>query len=287
MELYGKTAGGRKASPAGPGRDCGMNKLRRGVNRRLCILNQRSSTENLAKSSLILLVVCGLGMTYFMIALRLFRTLWYHKVFAAASAWMFGYSMYDLYFEHMEQKIKKSLPRNTKKLAHYYTHFRGNVIPAIREAEEKSTDESQLYLFKIRRALLSGDPKEETERLKKSFPFVWYRMLTSILYMAKEKGAEAEDNLFGKNLNKMTHILSFINIQQGYNDAELKYIQFFLYFMPILFIFSSDWVNARILIEMNMQHVYQGIDAQNLKAYLFLASNFSALFIHWMRKQQI
>lgn len=264
-----------------------MNKLRMGINRRLCILNQRSIAENLAESSRILLIVCLLGMAYLAIALGLFHELWYHKFFAAASTLMFGYSMYDLYFEHLEQKIKKSLPRNTKKLSHYYMHFRGNVIPAIRETEEKSTYESQLYLFKIRRALLAGDPKEETERLKKSFPFVWYRMLASILYMAKEKGAETEDNLFGKNLNKITNILSFINIQQGYNDAELKYIQFFLYFMPILFIFASDWVNARILIEMNMQDIYQGIDAQNLKSYLFLASNFSALFIHWMRKQQI
>lgn len=264
-----------------------MNRLGLGINHRLCVLNQRSAAENLVKSSFILLSICGLSLAYFILALSLFHTLWYHKLFAAVSALLFGYSIYDLYFEYMEQQIKRSLPKTTKKLSHYYTHFRGNVIPAIRETEEKCAPEAQLYLFKIRKALLAGNPKAETEQLKKSFPFVWYRMLASILYMAKEKGMGTEENLFGKNLNKITNILSFINVQQGYNDAELKHIQFFLYFSPILFIFASDWVNARILIEMNMQDVYQGINAQNIKSYLFLASNFSALFIHWMRKQQI
>jgi hypothetical protein len=198
----------------------------------------------------------------------------------------------------MEKKIKRVLPKTTKKLSHYYAHFRGNVIPAMKETEEKCPVESKYYLIKIRKALMSDNTDKEIAALKSSFPFVWFRMLTSILYMAKKKGNGIEkavdksidsesSNLIGKNLMKITNIVNFINVQQGYNDAELKYIQLFLYFSPFLFIFASDWINAKILIEMNMQEVYQGIKAQNIKSYIFMAANLSALFIHWMRKQQI
>jgi hypothetical protein len=262
------------------------------MNNRLSSLNQRSFSDNLSRTSILSIAVCAASIAYFALAIGLFHTLWYHKLFAVISALIFGYSIQDLYFEQIESRIKLSLPKTTKKLSHYYTHYKGNVIPTLKDAEEKCPLEAKLYLVKIRKALLSGRPGEEITALKTTFPFVWFRMLASIIYMAKEKGAGVEadgsqTNLIGKSLSKITNILNFINVQQGYNDAELKFIQLFLYFIPLLFIFSSDWINAKILIEMNMQDVYQGIKAQNIKAYIFLSANLSALFIHWMRKQQI
>ncbi len=207
-----------------------MNKLGLGANHRLGVLNQRSAAENLAKSSFIVLSICGLSLVYFILALSLFHSLWYHKLFAAASALMFGYSMYDLYFEYIEQKIKKSLPKTTKKLSHYYTHFRGNVIPAIRETEEKCGPESQLYLFKIRKALLAGNPKEETEQLKKSFPFVWYRMLASVLYMAKEKGLGAEVTCLVKTLTKLPIFSALSIFSRAITMQSLSIYSFFFTF---------------------------------------------------------
>jgi hypothetical protein len=269
-----------------------LNKLKISMTSRLSALNQRSFAENVTKSSTLFFVVCFVSIIYFVVVIGLFHSLWYHKFFAIISTLIFGYSLQDLYFEQIENKVKESLPKTTKKLAHYYTHYKGNVIPTIKEAEEKCPEVAKLYLVKIRKALLSERPSEEIETLKSNFPFVWFRMLASIIYMAKEKGIGAEAdgkqaNMIGKNLSKITNILNFINIQQGYNDAELKFIEFFLYFSPFLFIFASDWINAKILIEMNMQDVYQGIKAQNIKAYIFLAANLSAFYIHWMRKQQI
>jgi hypothetical protein len=262
------------------------------MNSRLSALNQRSFAENVTRSTALFIVICFISIIYFFVVIGLFHSLWYHKLFAVVSSLIFGYSLQDLYFEHIENKVKESLPKTTRKLAHYYTHFKGNVIPSIKETEERCPEEAKLYLVKIRKALLSGNPSEEIEVLKSSFPFVWFRMLSSIIYMAKEKGNGLEvdgkqTNIMGKNLSKITNILNFINVQQGYNDAELKYIELFLYFSPFLFIFASDWINAKILIEMNMQDVYSGIKAQNIKAYLFLAANISAFYIHWMRKQQI
>ncbi|HYE11776.1 MAG TPA: hypothetical protein VEF53_16545 [Patescibacteria group bacterium] len=269
-----------------------MNKLKISMNSRLSALNQRSLADNFTKASILFIAVCAAGIAYFIVAISLFHTLWYHKLFAAISTLIFGYSMQDLYFEHVEIKVRQSLPKTTKKLSHYYAHYKGNVIPTLKEAEEKCPEEAKLYLVKIRKALLSRKPGEEIAALKETFPFVWFRMLASIIYMAKEKGTGAEADgsqisMIGKNLTKISNILSFINIQQGYNDAELKYIQLFLYFAPFLFIFSSDWINAKILMEMNLEDVYQGIKAQNIRAYLVLSANLSALFIHWMRKQQI
>lgn len=268
-----------------------MNKIKFSLNNRLCRLNQRSFYENLPLTTAIFIALIIISLVYFVIAYSLFHALWYHKLFAVISTLIFAYSIQDLYFEHVEKKIKTVLPKTTKKLSHYYTHYRGNVLPAIKETEEKCPIESKYYLIKIRKALMSSDPDYETIALKRAFPFVWFRMLTSILYMAKKKGngsfEQDNENLIGKNLMKITNIVNFINVQQGYNDAELKYIEFFLYLSPFLFIFASDWINAKILIEMNMQDIYQGIKAQNIKSYIFMAANLSALFIHWMRKQQI
>lgn len=274
-----------------------MNKIKVSLNNRLCAINQRSYHENLSKATLLFAMICIVGFIYFLITLLLFHTLWYHKLFALVSSAIFAYSLQDMYFEYLEHKVKSALPKATKKLSHYYTHYNGSIVPAIKETEEKGPEEARLYLVKIRRALMSERSMEEIDSLKKSFPFVWFRMLSSIILMAKEKGSGVERNVYGrsgeasnlisKSLMKISNILSFINVQQGYNDAELKYIQLFLYFSPFLFIFASDWINARILIEMNMQDVYQGIKAQNLKAYIFLSANMSAFFIHWMRKQQI
>lgn len=272
-----------------------MNRIKFSLNNRLCKLNQRSFYENLPISTVLFIALFVISLLYFIIAFSLFHALWYHKLFAVISTLIFAYSIQDLYFEYMEEKIKQVLPKTTKKLSHYYTHYKGNVLPAIKETEEKCPLESKHYLIKIRKALMSNDPDLEIAALKSTFPFVWFRMLTSILYMAKKKGngiesntVEPDDkNLIGKNLMKITNIVNFINVQQGYNDAELKYIQLFLYLSPFLFIFASDWINAKILIEMNMLDIYQSIKAQNIKSYIFIAANLSALFIHWMRKQQI
>jgi hypothetical protein len=269
-----------------------MNRLKFSLNNRLTSINQCSFAENLRKSTTLFTIICCLSAIYFGILYSLFHTLWYHKLFCTLSALIFAYSLQDLYFEQLESRIKKALPKTTKKLSHYYTHYKGNVLPTLKETEEKCPPEVRLYLVKIRKAIISSKSNEEIAALKIRFPFVWFRMLASIIFIAKEKGIgvindASQTNMIGKNLMKMTNILNFINVQQGYNDAELRYIQLFLYFAPFLFIFSSDWINAKILIEMNMQDVYQGIKAQNIKSYIFLSANLSALFIHWMRKQQI
>lgn len=269
-----------------------MNKLRLVLNNRMSLINQKDCAENLRRTSLLYVAVGAAGTIYFLVAYSLFHSLWYHKFFAIFCTLIFMFSLQDLYFEQLEQKIRQALPKTTKKLSHYYTHYRGSVIPTIKETEEKCSEESKYYLIKIRKALLSGQPHFEIEKLKSGFPYVWYRMLASILFIAKEKGAgtvenEESSNIIGSNLGRITNILSFINVQQGYNDAELKFIQMFLYFAPFMFVFGSDWINAKILVEMNMLDVYQGLKAQNLRAYIFLTSNLSALFIHWMRKQQI
>lgn len=268
----------------------GHSKVKLYLNNRLTMLNQGSFAENIPKTAMLYISITTIGCIYFAIAYSLFHTLWYHKLFALISSIIFAFSLQDLYFESIEKRVKQALPKATKKLAHYYVHHRGNVIASLKETEERCTIESRNYIVKIRKALQASNPSTEIALLKDSFPIVWYKLLASIAFMAKEKGSggnSGSDNLIGSNLMRITNILSFINVQQGYNDAELRYIQLFLYFAPFLFIYASDWINGRILLEMNMQDIYLSIKAQNLKSYIFMASNLSALFIHWMRKQQL
>ncbi|HUV84806.1 MAG TPA: hypothetical protein VMV86_03805, partial [Methanosarcinales archaeon] len=101
-----------------------MNKLKFSMNNRLSALNQRSFAENLNKSSTLFIIVCFASITYFVVVIGLFHSLWYHKLFAVISTLIFGYNLQDLYFEQIENKVKESLPKTTKKLAHYYTHYK-------------------------------------------------------------------------------------------------------------------------------------------------------------------
>jgi hypothetical protein len=80
--------------------------------------------------------------------------------------------------------------------------------------------------------------------------------------------------------------VTFLNIEQGYNDAELLGMQVFVFFAPFLVIPMTKWYNSSLLIDLNLGNIYQSIEAQNLTAIMMVISGLGALFIHWMRKLQ-
>lgn len=100
-------------------------------------------------------------------------------------------------------------------------------------------------------------------------------------------GANASDNdVISSNLKRLTSIVTFLNIEQSYNDAELMGMQIFVFIAPFIVIPLSKWYNTSLLIDLNMEDIYKSVQAQSLTAIMLLTSNAGALLIHWMRKLQ-
>ncbi len=271
------------------------------VNKKLCAINQRSPQENFKKSILIYIVLVLLGAVYFLTAILLFHTLWYHILFSILSTVIFIYLCYEYYFERLSRRLKADFPKCCRKLAHYIAHYKGNVIHALKDTEEKGPESTRLYMAKIRKAFEAVDMENSINEVKTAIPYTWIKMLCTLLIFGKQSGntdtvfgehlseensCKVSKNQLEKNVRRITNVLSQINIEQGYNDADLQGIELFMFFSPYLIIIATEIFNSQILIEMSMPEVYGSIEAQTIKALMFLLGNISALFIHWMRKQQ-
>jgi hypothetical protein len=63
-------------------------------------------------------------------------------------------------------------------------------------------------------------------------PTIWLKMLCRLILFAKENGGDG--NVISNNFKRLTNIVTFLNIEQGYNDAELLGMQVFVFFAPFL-----------------------------------------------------
>jgi hypothetical protein len=198
------------------------------------------------------------------------------------------------YFEIYEKQIKQDLPNTLKKLTHYYNHYKGNIIPALEDTISRCPKSNRVYVLKIKEALLRTDYEKQVEELENKMPTIWLKMICRIILFAKQNGGVASENdgksnsgdVIANSFKRLTNIVTFLNIEQGYNDAELLGMQVFVFFAPFLVIPITKWYNTSLLIDLNMGDIYGSIQAQNLTAIMMFISAFGALFIHWMRKLQ-
>ncbi len=267
-----------------------INKL----NNRLTLINQKSAAQNIGTSLILLSVLILLGALYFLFAYNTFSGLWYHKVLCALSTAIFVYLCEQSYFEIYEKQIKKDFPNTLKKLIHYYNHYQGNVLPALEETISRCPKSNRVYIVKLKEALLKPEYERQIEELESRMPTIWLKMLCRLILFAKENGGAVSEanrklpaeDVISNNLKRLTNIVTFLNIEQGYNDAELLGMQIFVFFAPFLVIPLTKWYNANLLIDLNMGDIYGSIQAQSLTAIMLFTSGLGALFIHWMRKLQ-
>lgn len=235
-----------------------------------------------------------LGALYFLFAYNTFSGLWYHKVLCSLSTAVFVYLCKETYFEIYEKRIKRDLPNTLKKLTHYYNHYKGNIIPALEDTISACPKSNRVYIQKIKDALSMPDYERQIEELEHKMPVIWLKMLCRLIQFAKENGGSvsenngraSSENVISNNLKRLTNIVTLINIEQGYNDAELIGMQVFVFFAPFLVIPLSRWYNASLLTDFNMNDIYKSIEARNLTAIMLFSSGVGAVFIHWMRKLQ-
>ena len=264
------------------------------LNNRLTLINQKAPAQNIGISLALLSSLMLLGAVYFLFAYNTFSGLWYHKVLCVFSTFIFVYLCEQSYFEIYEKRIKQDLPNTLKKLTHYYNHYKGNMIPALEDTISRCPKSNRVYILKIKEALLKADYERQIEELEHKMPSVWLKMVCRLILFAKENGGIVAENngksnsedVISNNLKRLTNIVIFLNIEQGYNDAELLGMQVFVFFTPFLVIPITKWYNISLLSDLNMGDIYGSIQAQNLTAIMMFISGLGALFIHWMRKLQ-
>ncbi|MHB1393969.1 MAG: hypothetical protein ACYCYE_13020 [Clostridia bacterium] len=263
-------------------------------NKRFTLINQKAPAQNFGTSLVLLSALTTLGVLYFLFAYNTFNGLWYHKVLCILSTLIFVYLCEQSYFEIYEKRIKKDLPNTLKKLTHYYNHYKGNIMPALDDTISRCPKSNRIYVLRIKEALLKTDYERQIEELEHRMPTIWLKMLCRLILFAKENGGAVSNNndkthngdVISSNLKRLTNIVTFLNIEQGYNDAELLGMQIFVFFAPFLIIPMTRWYNTSLLIDLNMGDIYGSIQAQSLIAIMLFISDLGALFIHWMRKLQ-
>lgn len=281
-DLYGKERGNTN------------NSLLYKLNNRLTLINQKSPAQNYCTCILLLSALTLLGAIYFLFTYNTFNGLWYHKVLCIFSTIVFVYMCEQSYFEIYEKKIGRDLPYTIKKLTHYYNHYKGNVLPALEDTISRCPKSNRVYMVKIKEALLKPDYEDQIARLEDRMPVIWLKILCRLILFAKENGRgvpekdnmQSSEDVITNNLKRLTNLVTFLNIEQGYNDAELMGMQIFVFFAPFMVIPVTQWYNASLLIDLHMGDVYKNIEAQNLTAIMMITSGIGALFIHWMRKLQ-
>lgn len=261
-------------------------------NRRLTLINQKAPAQNFGTSLVLLCALTALGVLYFLFAYNTFNGLWYHKMLCILSTVIFVYLCEQSYFELYEKRIKSDLPNTLKKLTHYYNHYKGNIMPALEDTISRCPKSNRIYILRIKEALLRTDYEKHIEELEHRMPTIWLKMLCRLIFFAKENGGTSNNDktlksdVISSNLKRLTGIVTFLNIEQGYNDAELLGMQIFVFFAPFLIIPMTRWYNTSLLIDLNMGDIYGSIQAQSLVAIMIFISDLGALFVHWMRKLQ-
>ena len=267
------------------------NIVTRKINDRLCLLNQKSSSENKVMTLKLALRFLAGGLIYLGANLYMFHTYWYHISISVLSSAVFTYILYERHFEKAESKIRDNLPGTYRKLAHYYKHYNGNVIPTLEAVELHGPPETRIYITKIKDALSGKDRERAIADLQAKLPFTWLKVLCTLLLSAAKDGGidgsldkEKQEDIVGNILSKLTWTLNFINLQQGHNDAELKQYESFVLIAPFAIIPASRIFNDMLMKHIDGPNVYDGIKAQSIAVAILIVSNLSVVFINWMRK---
>lgn len=257
------------------------------LNKRFTLINQKSPAQNARAGIGLISGLALLGTVYFLFAYSTLKGLWYHKALCGFSTLVFVFLCKESYFEIYEKRIKKDLPDTLKKLTHYYNHYKGNIIPALEDTISRCPRSNRIYIINIKDALIKPDYQSKIEELENKMPLIWLKMLCRLILSAKENGGESPaGDVVSNNLKRMTDIVTFLNIEQGYNDAELMGMEVFVFCFPFLVIPMTKWYNISLLSDLNLGDIYGSIQAHGLTAIMMFISAVGAAFIHWMRKLQ-
>lgn len=266
----------------------------RKTNKTLSTINLRSELDNMLLSIRISLLLIIAGLINFTVVYYLAHDLWYQTLMAVASSIIFVYVLYGNYLESVETKIKNELPNLCSDLEHYYTHHDGNLIAALENTEKSQKPEIQIIVRKIIDVLQKENYIENMNLLKSRMTFFWLQILCTILSFAKEKGGKVVKlnekgesvNVIAEVLEKMTNIIEFGNIQQGYDNAEMKQYELIIFLSPYAIVFVTKLYYSYFSQYIDVMSAYNTIEAKTYVSLIFLTGNLGTLFINWVRKNK-
>lgn len=206
---------------------------------------------------------------------------WYLNIFVLLSGLIFGYTYIDIRIELIENKFKNEFTRATRKLRYYLIHTK-NITKAVEKTIDKAPESAKGYFRELLSSLNSYDVKAACDELKIRFPHDWLKMLSNLMYYCKINGDNEKS--VSKNLSKLTNIIEFQNLQQGYDNVELLGAQIFVFVLPIIGIPLVQSVNSVFMNAVEQPNIYAMQEANIEAAKILFVANIGTLFLSWLRK---
>lgn len=257
------------------------NFIVRYIENKLVKINLNSSYKNTKKAIQIIIEMCVLGIVYLIFSSQFFKGIWYLNLLIVVSTIIFMFTYLDVRLELLKKKVKADIPKTTRKIRHYLVLTK-NISKALGLATQKSPETTRDYVQKMKVAIDSKDAKTAIEELKKSSSEEWLKLECNLIHYCKVNGDK--DKTISKNLNKVTNIIDFVNLQQGLDNAEILWAQIFVFSLPILAIPGIQHINNFMFESIEQSNLYMTNGANVIAAQILLISNILTLFISWIRK---
>lgn len=234
--------------------------------------------HELSRLAKMLMGLMGLYMGY---CYYFIHGVWYLNLLAMVSSILFGYTVVLFYLEKKKQRFNAAMPQCMKQFRYYLlqTH---NVSKAMRRTIEKAPKETKYCLERLQEALEALDLKAGIDKVKQTCPNEWMSLFCTLVYYSKQNGDQ--DGEVSKNLNRCSHIISFLNLQHEMDDAAVEWAQIAVFLLPILGIPLVQLFNAQLFEALGQTNVYHERVCQMMTAQLLIVSNLSTLFIAWVRR---
>lgn len=257
------------------------NFITRYIENKLANINLSYSHKNTKKAVQITIEMCIFGMIYFVFSRQFFKGIWYLNFLIIISTIIFMMTYLDVRLELLKKKVREDIPKTTRKIRHYLLLTK-NISKALGFAAQKSPETTKDYVQKMKIAVDSKDAKIALDELKKSSSEEWIKLECSLFHYCKMNGDK--EKAISKNINKVTNIMDFVNLQQGLDNAEILWAQIFIFILPIIGIPGVQYINGIMFSSMEQSNLYLTNSANVNAAQILLISNILTLFTSWIRK---
>ncbi len=234
-----------------------------------------------------------LGVIYFCFAAVFFHSVWYHICLALSSAIIFSVIFKEWENEREKDRFLNDTDKFLDILIHYYQHYDGHIVEALKNSAERTKGElgliAELIIDEMQGVdLVSGKIRIETYlRNRLSTDSYWFHGLVEILFIIKEKGRNTkdEDDVYIISLEKMSELIKQEILKKMRNDNDNRTTEIWIMLTPLVAIAGTQLVYL-VLFQNNFDilSTYKSIEAQTIASMTFIVGSLGALFVNWIRR---
>lgn len=257
------------------------NKIVLFIEKKLEKINLDHGVKNTVKAIQIIIEMAVLGVIYVLYCFKFFQGIWYLHILIVISTLIFLWNYLDVRLELIKRQATNDIPKTTRKIRHYLTHTK-NISKALDLTEKKAPATTKHQINRMKNAINSPNPKEEMDKFTKSVSDEWLKIESKLIYYCKINGDV--DQSVSKNLNKVTNIIDFVNLQQGLDNAEILWSQIFVFILPLVGLPYIQYFNDMLFESFEQTNLYLTTGANIEAAKILFMSNLFTVFIAWIRK---